>query len=240
MAAEQAADLVAMGTHGRSGVHRLLLGSVAEGLLRSSPVPLLLVRPEEAAATAAEEGEAITAVGRRRERLATSPALWERRAHELMVQPVVVAREETPLVEVVSAMLDHRIGSVPVVDQRGQLVGIITESDFVGDDRCIPLAAYQVPQLFRERVSEEALAQVYHAGRALTAGQIMTRPVVAVEEDEPVSAVVRLLLERGINQVPVVRDGMPVGIVARRDLLRLLVPPQAANRTEAMTNATGG
>ena len=41
------ADLIVMGTHGRRGVNRLLLGSDAERVLRSAPVPVLLVRPEE-------------------------------------------------------------------------------------------------------------------------------------------------------------------------------------------------
>ncbi len=46
-ATENAADLVVMGTHGRSGMDRLLLGSVAERVVRSSPVPVLTVRVEE-------------------------------------------------------------------------------------------------------------------------------------------------------------------------------------------------
>jgi CBS domain-containing protein len=168
----------------------------------------------------------------------TAPALWERRAREIMVQPVVVAQEDTPLADVVEVMLEQRIGSVPVVDQQGKLTGIITKSDFVGDGRCIPLAAYQVPQLFREQLSEEAVQRIYQTGREMTAKEIMTHPVIAVAEDDPVGKVVQILLRHGIGQVPVVRDGVPVGIIARRDLLKLLLPPEEIPVEES--SAQGG
>ncbi len=249
VARELQADLIAMTTHGRSGWHRVLLGSVAEQLIRTSPVPLLLIRPvaprvsqpetEETEAEAAAEARAWRAM------IEAAPALWERRAREIMVQPVVVAHEDTPLADIVQAMLEKRISSVPVVDDQGTLVGIITESDFVGNGRFIPLAAYQVPQLFREHLSEEAVQRIYQAGREMTAKEIMTHPVIAVAEEDSVGKVVHVLLHHGISQVPVVRDGVPVGIIARRDLLKLLLPPEDAlvgsapaadhERTEAPT-----
>ena len=113
---------------------------------------------------------------------------------------------------------------VLVVDNRGHLVGIVTESDFAGDDPGIPLTAFQLKQLFSPSVSDDAITQVQQAGIALTAGQIMTHPVVTVTESEPIGEVARLLLEHGFERAPVVRDGVPAGIAARHDLLRLLLP----------------
>jgi nucleotide-binding universal stress UspA family protein/predicted transcriptional regulator len=243
VAKEVGADLIAMTTHGRSGWHRVLLGSVAEHLVRLAPDPLLLIRPvaphgdQQAAEEAYEEAGAAEARAWRA-MVETAPALWERRAREIMVQPVVVAQEDTPLADVVEVMLEQRIGSVPVVDQQGKLTGIITKSDFVGDGRCIPLAAYQVPQLFREQLSEEAVQRIYQTGREMTAKEIMTHPVIAVAEDDPVGKVVQILLRHGIGQVPVVRDGVPVGIIARRDLLKLLLPPEEIPVEES--SAQGG
>jgi CBS domain-containing protein len=123
------------------------------------------------------------------------------------------------------AMVRRRIGCIPIVDDQGQFAGIITESDFMRAEPGLPLAAYQVSRLLRERVSAKAIEQIYQAGRELTASQIMTHPVTTVTEETPVGEVATLLLERGFNQVPVEREGVPVGIVARRDLLHLLLPP---------------
>jgi nucleotide-binding universal stress UspA family protein/predicted transcriptional regulator len=237
VAAEQNADLIVMAPHGQGRFHRGLLGSVAERVLRASPVPLLLVRPTHHRSSAGEGEEGLTAIPRPRETAETPPAPWERRARELMVQPVAVAREETPLANVAEAMLKDRLGCIPIVDEHGHLVGIVTESDFLGSDPRIPLSAYQVVRLFRERDSDEMIEQVYQDGRELTAGQIMSQPVVAVTEDEPVGSVAEVLLERGFNQVPVVREGVPVGIIARHDLLRLLIPPGSAARRTTSSSA---
>jgi nucleotide-binding universal stress UspA family protein/predicted transcriptional regulator len=232
VARELQVDVIAMTTHGRSGWHRVLLGSVAEQLIRTSPVPLLLIRPVASRGsqpeTEATEAEAAAEARAWRAMIEAAPALWQRRAREIMVQPVVVAHEDTPLADIVQVMLEKRISSVPVVDDQGKLVGIITESDFVGDGRFIPLAAYQVPQLFREHLSEEAVRRIYQTGREMTAKEIMTHPVIAVAEEDPIGKVVQILLHRNISQVPVVRDGVPVGIIARRDLLKLLLPPEEA------------
>jgi nucleotide-binding universal stress UspA family protein/predicted transcriptional regulator len=233
VAAEQGADLILMATHGRGGFHRILLGSVAESLLETAPAPLLLVRPADTGSVA-HDGEAEgQGAAQRRASGPSAPALWERQARELMVQPVVVAQAATPLQDVAGAMVHHRIGCVPVVGEDGQVIGMVTESDFLRADPSIPLAAYQVPQLFREHASPAAIEAVYRAGRELTAGQIMSRPVTTVTEDARLGAVAERLLERRINQVPVVRDGMLIGIVSRHDLLQLLFPPGDPRRGEA-------
>ena len=51
----------------------------------------------------------------------------------------------------------------------------------------------------------------------------MSSPVATTTEDAPIGAVVRLMLERKVRHIPVERDGMPVGMVTRRDLLRIMV-----------------
>ncbi len=61
-AREYSTDMIVMGTHGRSGIRRALLGSVAEAVLRKAPCPVLVVRaPEAAAATAGQQPQAATA-----------------------------------------------------------------------------------------------------------------------------------------------------------------------------------
>jgi nucleotide-binding universal stress UspA family protein/predicted transcriptional regulator len=227
VATEQGADMVVIATHGSSGHHPILLGSVARCLLATSPVPLLVARPATVGQGEHETSDAQRATGR--EPLSTVPSLMERSARELMVYPVVAASEETPLEDVALAMVQHRIGCVPIVDGGGQLVGIVTESDFLRAEPGVPLAAYQVSQQMRERVSAEAIEEIYRAGRELQASQIMSQPVTSVTEDTPVGDVATLLLERRLNQVPVEREGAPVGIVARRDLLRLLLPAGVAD-----------
>jgi CBS domain-containing protein len=154
-----------------------------------------------------------------------------------MSAPPIVAHLATPLADIVRTMLAEQIGSVLIVDDEGRLTGIVMESDFAGDDPAIPLAAYQVAQLFQPSVSEAAIQQVRQVGGSLTAARFMTYPVETVSEDESLGDVVRSMLERGIARVPVVRDGVPVGIVARHDLLRLLLP--ADSNADGVTRRRG-
>jgi nucleotide-binding universal stress UspA family protein/predicted transcriptional regulator len=203
-------DLVVMSTHGWSGLHRLLLGSTAEHLVRSS-VPTVLVRPAASAASVqAPEAAAIS-----RGAAAT--------VRDIMNVPVVVVREDATLEEVARTLLEHHIGAVPVVDAQGRLRGIITESDFTAKERGLPFSAFRAPQLFGEWVSPSAIARIYQAARDRQARSIMTSPVVTATEDESIADLVQKLLRHDIARVPVVRDGVPVGMVARHDLLKLLV-----------------
>lgn len=142
---------------------------------------------------------------------------------EIMTQPVISVRDDTPLEEVALLMLEHRIGGVPVLDDRGELVGIITESDFTAKEKCLPFSLFRAPQLFGRWMGAGEAAHLYEEARGLPAREAMTRSVVTIGEDDPVEDVLELMLRNDINRVPVIgMGGVPIGIVARHDLLRMM------------------
>lgn len=110
----------------------------------------------------------------------------------------------------------------PPVDARGELVGIIIESDFTGRERYLPFSAFKMPQLFGEWVSNDALERIHEHARRLTAREIMTPEPVTVAKDDSLTDVVQRMLHHGIHRIPVVRGRVPVGIVTRHDLLRVM------------------
>lgn len=223
-ARERGVDLVAMATHGRSGFGRYLFGSVAEGVAGAGTTPLLLVRPSaealaEAAGAAAPSPAMTSASG-----ADGDIAPRARRVAEVMSQPVISVDRDATLDAVARLMLEHDIGCVPVVDADGHLVGIITESDFIAAGHGVPFVAYRAPHLFRQWVAD--IERLDTVGRSVSAWQIMRRPVVTASEDESCAAVAQRMLQHNIHRIPVVRDGVPVGIVTRRDLLKLVVADQ--------------
>lgn len=143
---------------------------------------------------------------------------------EIMVQPVVVVREDTSLEEVARLMLEHGIGSAPVVDEHGRLCGIITESDFTGKERGIPFSPLRMPQVFGEWVSRGSIEAIHQEARSKPARCIMSAPVITASPEDEVADVVICLIQYDINRIPVVGDGKPIGMVTRHDLLRLMVP----------------
>jgi CBS domain-containing protein len=142
---------------------------------------------------------------------------------EIMTQPALVVTEAATLEEVARLILDHRIGGVPVINGQGKLSGIITESSFAAREKGIPFSTFRAPQVFGEWMGDAGVELIYARARELTAGDIMLARVITVTEEQPVEDAITLMLRHDINRVPVVRDGVPVGMIARHDLLRMLV-----------------
>lgn len=116
-------------------------------------------------------------------------------AADVMIRDVVVVTEATPLREVARLFADHRISGVPVVDQAGSLVGVISESDIVRRANSI-------------------------GGWSPTiVGQIMTRPAVTVPPGEPLSRVCQLMSGRRIHRIVVVEDERILGILTSMEIL---------------------
>jgi len=142
---------------------------------------------------------------------------------DIMNSPVVTVTTETPAPEVARIMQEHDIGAVVVVDDAGRMCGLITESDFTGIGRCVPFSLELALIVFGARAATPAeLERIYAMARKLRAREFMTETVHTAEESEDMGAVVHRMLEHKLKHVPVVRDGTPVGMVARHDLLKLL------------------
>lgn len=142
---------------------------------------------------------------------------------EFMSQPVTVVHEETTLEEVARAMLDQNIGCVPVVDAAGKLRGIITESDFAAREKGIPFSTFRAPQLLGQWMDKGTVERIYETARKMTAREIMVRQVVTVTEDQSAQDAIEQMLRHDIHRLPVVRGDVPVGIVSRHNLLRMMV-----------------
>ena len=153
---------------------------------------------------------------------------------EIMSSPAVTVREDMPIREVARVMLEHNIGGVPVVDDDQKLVGMISESDFTGKEAGLPFSYYSAPQVFGKWFSDQEFEQVLSQSRFMKAKDIMSEAVVVATEDEPVGEVVKCMIQQNLTRIPVVRNGAPIGMIARRDLLQLIAKqpePADANLT---------
>jgi CBS domain-containing protein len=131
------------------------------------------------------------------------------RVREVMSSPVVCVPPDMPLKEVADLLVRHGISAVPVVEG-GELVGIISEADLV------PLELAPDPRAHLIPLADASVRLPKVAAEA------MTREVVALPEEADAAEAGRLMLERRIKSIPVLRGRRVVGIVARRDLLEVL------------------
>ena len=148
-----------------------------------------------------------------------------------MTAPVVTASPAATLEEVAERMLAAKVGCIVIVNESepGTTAGIVTETDFEVTDEPIPFTFFHWPRLFGKYVwSDQSLESLYALARSRTAESIMSAPVHTIGEHEDLWAAVRVMVANDVKRVPVVRDGVLVGIVTRHDLLKCLVADPAA------------
>lgn len=145
------------------------------------------------------------------------------KAKDILVKPIVTVSSQTPLTEVAQKMLEHRVGSVVVVDEKGRLAGIITQGDFCRHPgRMVPFSLFESPNVLSNWLYPDQVEKVYKAARNLRAQDIMHSPVVTVSPEASLERVLALMLKHDINRIPVVRRGRVVGIISRFDLLKVM------------------
>ena len=142
------------------------------------------------------------------------------KAADIMTRRVVSIGAEASVLEAIRLMLQNKISGLPVVDVEGLLAGIVTEGDFLR-------RAETGTQRTRSRWLEflmgpGRLAAEYVHSHGRKGSEVMTADPVAIDEDTPLAEVVRILEERRIKRVPVVRGRRVVGIVSRANLLHAL------------------
>jgi CBS domain-containing protein len=136
---------------------------------------------------------------------------------EVMSREVLAIRRDATLPQAVRLMLDKRISGLPVVDEAGHVVGVLTEGDLLR--RAETGTAVQggwLANLF----ASGAQAGRYVQAHTRRVADLMTPEVVSVAEDTPLSEVVRLMERYRIKRLPVLRDAKLVGLVSRADLVR--------------------
>jgi CBS domain-containing protein len=124
-------------------------------------------------------------------------------AKDVMSSPVITLRPDVPANAAAALLVSHGFTGAPVVDPARRLIGIATEADLV-----------------RGRVLPDGWPA--GAGPEPTVGEVMTPAPIAMQPDADLADVVSLMLDQGIRLVPIVEDGDLVGVVSRRDVLRVI------------------
>lgn len=141
---------------------------------------------------------------------------------DVMVTEVTTVAPETSLKDVATILAERGISGLPVVDSGGAVVGVVSEADILLKQTAPePRRGGVLGWLLGSPAPEDAKLD------ARTAGDAMTSPAVTVEPDRPVARAAALMVEKGVNRLPVVRDGELVGIVTRADIVRAFIRDDA-------------
>ena len=139
----------------------------------------------------------------------------------VMTTEVTTIRLDTPLKDVARLLVQRGISGLPVVDAEGKVLGVVSEADLLIKEQGVTA----LPRRRGARIRGES--QTTRAGlakvRATTAGQAMTMPAITIGPEASLPTAAAIMVDRGINRLPVVKDGVLVGIVSRADLVRAYV-----------------
>jgi CBS domain-containing protein len=158
------------------------------------------------------------------------------KVRDIMTRKVVSVPPDTPALAVARLLADRGISAVPVTDPWGMLLGIVSEADLIRrlstEDK--PDRVGLLSTLFYDR---DAAAERYARAHGATARDIMTPDPVTATEAMTAEHAATLIEQHRVRRLPVVQDGMLVGIVSRADLLRALITPPADTSDEAIRGA---
>ena len=140
---------------------------------------------------------------------------------DIMTRSVLAVRPETPLKEVARLLVERRISGLPVVDDAGRVLGVVSEADLLvkeQDPEALPRRP--LARIFGDSAETRRLLA---KAEARTAGDAMTAPAITIDAGQSVHAAAALMIGRKVNRLPVIADGRLVGIVTRADIVRTFV-----------------
>ncbi len=128
---------------------------------------------------------------------------------ERMSQPVFSVLPEMPVQEALAQMRKENVSRYPVVNNKGKLVGIVSEDDLLNAS---PSAATSL-----------SVWEVNYLLSKITVDRVMTKKVVTVEETTPLEEAARMMADYRIGGLPVMKDNALVGIITQTDLFRVFL-----------------
>jgi CBS domain-containing protein len=174
-------------------------------------------------ALASELGRAVPALA------APGPSAAHLHVRDLMTPDAVTVRDDAPLQTACMLLLREQVGGLPVVDSRGTVVGVLSESDL--------LAREAAPR------RRSGIAGRHERARRLaaTAGEACTRPALTISPDASVREAARILLDEDVGRLVVMDDDKLMGVLSRHDVLKALArtPTQLQEHVDAALDAHG-
>ncbi|GBE03363.1 hypoxic response protein 1 [bacterium BMS3Abin09] len=142
------------------------------------------------------------------------------KAKDIMTVDVFTVKPETTVEELARLLIEHKISGVPVVGDDDQLIGVVTENDLIKKN-----ARLHIPTIVRlfdayflldsNKMEDEIKKMV-----AVTVDEICNKKIVSLTEETSLEEIATIMSEKNIHLLPVLRDGMVVGIVGKADIVK--------------------
>jgi CBS domain-containing protein len=155
------------------------------------------------------------------------------KVRELMTSPAVTTTRSASVGQVARLLIGHGVSGTPVTDERGALVGLVTESDLIVKHANVHGPTYLgilggvIP--FETRRQDEEMRRAL----GVTAADVMTTKVITIGPEDDVDDAATIMVDEGVSMLPVMEDKTILGTLSRTDIVRLLVVEEGENDARA-------
>jgi len=147
------------------------------------------------------------------------------KVQDIMTKDPVVISPQARITDAAGVLLEHKFNGLPVVDDRGQLLGIISQDDLIFQQKKIPVPSFFTVldgtiSLFSEKKIQQEIEKI----AATTVAEAMTPDPVTITPETSLEDIATLMVKNSIHTLPVLDKGKLVGIIGKEDVLRTLMP----------------
>ena len=146
------------------------------------------------------------------------------KAKDIMTKEIITVHPDTEVVKAAKIMLDLHINGLPVVDKKGNLVGILCQSDLIAQQKKIPIPSFFI--LLGGAIpmqSQQSIAKEIEKISATKVSQAMTTDPITVDAETGLEDIATLMVKNNIHTLPVLDQDRLVGIIGKEDILRTLM-----------------
>lgn len=139
------------------------------------------------------------------------------KVNDVMTRDPIAVSPDTRLREIAHLLTERQISGVPVVDDAGHCIGVVSEADLLVKQLSRPLSRrLPLEWILGERHDPAELRR----RAATTAAEAMSSPAITITADRPIREAAALMVDRKVNRLPVIAEGRVVGIITRSDMVR--------------------
>ena len=146
------------------------------------------------------------------------------KAKDVMTRDVISVTPKTGVTDIARLLLEKRFNGVPVVNQNGDLVGVISQSDLIAEQKKLPIpSVFAILDAFIPIYPPSKIAKEVQKIAAMNASEAMTANPVTVSPEAGIDEIASIMVNKSIYTIPVLEGGKLVGIIGKEDILRTLV-----------------
>jgi len=145
-------------------------------------------------------------------------------AADIMTRNVITVTAATSVLELAKVLTENMISGAPVVNEQGEVIGVVTESDLIDQNKKIHIpTVVSILDSFIFLESPDRLDQEMRKIAGATVADICSTDIVSVSPETPLDELATIMSEQAIHTLPVVDDGKLIGVIGKRDIIKTIV-----------------